>query len=78
MMAAAKDLEEMIGVLTTAMAIHQREEEFFRRSARASTSEQAKRLYFEIADELAGHVKLLETRKQKLAEELKKMKEQKE
>lgn len=73
-MANYKDLEEMIGVLTTAIAIHEREEAFFRRSARASTSEQAKSLFSEIADELRSHVKLLEARKQKLTEELRNVK----
>ncbi len=69
-----KDLEEMIGVLTTAIAIHEREEMFFRRSAEASTNERAKSLFSEIAEELRSHVKLLEARREKLTEELKKLK----
>lgn len=73
-MANYRDLDEMIGVLTTAIAIHEREEMFFRRSARLSTSEQAKSLFAEIADELRSHVKLLEAKKETLTEELEKLK----
>lgn len=65
-MALAKDIQEMISVLTTAVAIHEREEQFFRRSAAASTSQVAKDLFSEIADELKSHVIMLESRKQKL------------
>ncbi len=73
-MTDSKDLEEMISVLTTAIAIHEREEIFFRRSAKASTNERAKSLFSEIADELGSHVKLLEARREKLIEELRKLK----
>ena len=73
-MTSYKDLEEMIAVLTTAIAIHEREEKFFRRSAEASTNERAKSLFSEIAEELRSHVKLLEARKEELTEELKKLK----
>ncbi len=69
-----KDFEEMDCLLTTAIAIHEREEALFRRSAGASTSEQAKSLFIEITDELRSHIKLLEARRQKLAEELKNIK----
>lgn len=69
-----RDLEEMIGVLTTAIAIHEREEMFFRRSAKASTNERAKSLFSEVAEELRSHVKFLEARREKLTEELEKLK----
>jgi rubrerythrin len=69
-----KDLEEMIGVLTTVIVIHEREEMFLRRSAKASTNERAKVFFSEIAEELRSHVKFLEARREKLTEELKKLK----
>ena len=69
-MAGPEELEEMIEILTTAIAIHESEEKFFRRSAGASTSQAAKALFSEIAEELKGHLTSLEARKQKLADEL--------
>lgn len=69
-----KDLEEMIGVLTTVIAIHKREEMFFRRSAKASTSDWAKVFFSEIAEELRSQVKVFEDKRDKLTEELKQLK----
>ncbi len=71
-MATDKDLKQMIEIITTAIVIHEREEELFRRSARASTSERAKNLFSEIADELHSHVNLLNDKKQKLVDDLSK------
>jgi len=65
-MSEYKDLQEMLEIIITAIEIHGCEEEFFRRSARASTSEVAKSLFTEIADDLAKHRESLEARKQKL------------
>jgi YHS domain-containing protein len=65
-----KDLEDMIEIITTAIAIHEREEEFFRRSAEASSREVAKELFTEISEDLSNYRKNLEARKQKLLQAL--------
>lgn len=61
-----RDLLDMIEIVTTTIEIHAKEEEFFRRSAAASTSEVAKNLFSEIADDLGKYRKNLESRRQKL------------
>lgn len=67
-MSAYKDLLDMIEVITTTIEIHGREEEFFRRSARASSSEAAKALFSEIADDVSRYRLSLEIRRQKMWE----------
>jgi YHS domain-containing protein len=69
-----EDLEEMIEILITAMAIHEREEEFFRRSAASASSEVARTMLTEIADDLAGHRKDMEMRRQRLVDALESLK----
>jgi hypothetical protein len=69
-MASYKDLEMMVEALTMTIAIHEREESFFRRSAAASTSQPVKTLFLEIADEMNGHIIGLITRRQKITNEL--------
>ncbi len=64
------DLEAMIQALTMTIAIHEREEAFFRRSASISTSEEAKALFREIADEMKDHVSSLENRRNMLEHRL--------
>jgi rubrerythrin len=73
-MSRYEDLENMIQALTLTIAIHEREEAFFRRSAAVSTSREAKALLLEIADDMKGHVSTLEDRKNKLVHELAEMK----
>jgi hypothetical protein len=65
-----KDIEIMIQALTMTIAIHEREEAFFRRSADVSTSEEARELFLEIADEMNVHAMKLETRKIRLIDRL--------
>ncbi|MFH0768636.1 MAG: hypothetical protein V1932_03595 [Chloroflexota bacterium] len=66
-----RNMRDMIEVLSIAIVREQTEEDFFRRSAKASTSKVAADLYLEIAEELAEHRRNLETRKQKLEGALK-------
>lgn len=73
-MSEHKDLEEMIDIITLAIARQEPEEEFFRRSAEASTSEVARALFLEIAEDLARYCKSLETRRQRLLGALKDLK----
>lgn len=65
-MAEFRDIEEMIEILDLAIARQEAEEEFFRRSAEASTNEVAKALFAEIADDLTAYRKGLEARQKKL------------
>jgi rubrerythrin len=67
-MSEHSDLEDIIEVLTIAIAREQTEEQFFRRSAHASKHEMAKATFMEVADELAGHLKSMELRREKLLE----------
>lgn len=64
------DLETMIEILGLAIARQEAEEQFFRRSARASSDEMAKSLFTEIADDMKKYVKNLEQRKRKLDDAL--------
>ena len=65
-MARYRDLEDMIGIITLAIVRQETEEEFFRRSARSSTSEIAKEVFSEIAEDLARYRESLEARRQRL------------
>jgi rubrerythrin len=72
-MSEYSDLKDIIEVLTIAIAREQTEEQFFRRSANASKHEMAKATFMEVADELAGHLKSMELRREKLQEILEEM-----
>ncbi len=61
-----RDLRDMMEVLGIAIVREEAEEDFFRRSAKASTSKVAVDLYLEIAEEFAKQKQSLEARKQKL------------
>jgi hypothetical protein len=61
----------MIEILITVIATDEKEEEFFRRSANASSSEAAEALSLEIAEDLFSHRRTLEARKRKLVDALK-------
>ena len=73
-MAQYKDLEDMIEILGVAIVGQETEEQFFRRSAEASTSAVAKALFLEIAEEFVGYRRNLEARKRKLEEALEDLK----
>lgn len=60
------DLETMIEILDLTIARQESEEEFFRRSAADSTSEVARALFKELADDIKDFIDGLESRKQKL------------
>jgi rubrerythrin len=63
-------LRDVIDVLTIAIAREEWEEQFFRRSAKATTYEPAGSMFAEIAEECASHLAGLEARKKKLEEAL--------
>ncbi|MEJ2182864.1 MAG: YHS domain-containing protein [Nitrospirota bacterium] len=65
-MAQFRDIEDMIEILNLAIARQEAEEEFFRRSAEASSNEVAKALFAEIAEDLSAYRRGLEARKEKL------------
>jgi rubrerythrin len=69
-MSKHRDLEDMIEALTLTIVIHEREIAFFRRSAAISSSEEAKVLFQEIAEEMDSHVSSLADRKDKLMKRL--------
>jgi len=69
-MSRQKDLLDMIEIITTAIEIHGNEEEFFRRSSRATTNEPVKALMLEIANDIASYLQKLEKRRQLLRDEL--------
>ena len=75
-MAKHRDIEDMIEILTIAAVRQETEEQFFRRSANASSNEVAKSLFSEIADDLNKYVKNLEERKNKLLDALKQLQEE--
>ena len=58
-----KELDAMVEVLTLAIARQEAEEHIFRRSAEKSTSETAKNLFEEIAEDLRRYRETLEGRK---------------
>jgi YHS domain-containing protein len=69
-----RELSEMMEILHMAIAREEAEEAFFRRSAGASTSEVAKNLFAEIADDLEAYRKGLEARRDKLTDALEDLK----
>jgi hypothetical protein len=69
-MSRQKDLLDMIEIITTAIEIHGNEEEFFRRSSKATTNEPAKALMLEIASDIGNYRQRLEKRRQLLKDEL--------
>ena len=69
-MSEYRDLEEMIEVLNVAIARQEAEEQFFRRSAKASTSEFSRTIFSEISEELTTYVNTLEKRREKLSSAL--------
>ncbi len=69
-MGTSEDLNSMIEALTLTIAIHEREELFFRRSASVSSSQEVKTLFLEIADEMNHHLTSLKARRRKLADRL--------
>lgn len=66
----SKDLLAMIEIITTTIEINTREEQFYRRSADASTREVARALFLEIADDLLKYREKLEGRRNKLMDAL--------
>jgi rubrerythrin len=65
-----QDIETMIEILGLAIARQEEEEQFFRRSAQASSNDVARSLFTEIADDTKKYIKTLELRKQKLLDAL--------
>ena len=70
-MSEYSDLKDIIDVLSIAIAREESEEQFFRRSCKASTHKIACEMFEEIAGEYASHSKNLESRRQVLIETLK-------
>ena len=64
------DIKEMIEVLTTSVAVHEREEALFNRSACASVGEEARQILSQISDEMRRHIEFLNKKKQELLEQL--------
>ena len=69
-MSRQKDLLDMIEIITTAIEIHGNEEDFFRRSSKATTNEPARALMLEIANDIASYRQKQEKRRQLLRDEL--------
>lgn len=69
-MAEVKDLERILEIISLAIVRQETEEAFFRRSAASSTSQDAKNLFTEIADDMARCRKNLDDRKDKLFQAL--------
>jgi rubrerythrin len=65
-----QDLETMIEIIHLAIARQETEEQFFRRSAQASSNEVAHALFTEIADDMKKYIDNLEQRKQRLLDAL--------
>ena len=61
-----RDLRDMIEIINTTIEINAKEEEFYRRSAAASSREGTKDLFLEIADEIAQFLNALRARRQNL------------
>ena len=64
------DLETMIEILGLAITRQETEEHFFRRSAEASTSDVAKSLFNEVAEDLRKYHSRLEERRNELLNRL--------
>ena len=69
-MSQFRDLETMIEILGHTMARFEAEEQFFRRSAHASSNEVAQSLFRELADDMKNYVANLEQRRRKLLDAL--------
>jgi rubrerythrin len=76
-MSEYSDLQDMIDVLSIAIAREESEERFFRRSCNASSHKIACELFDEIAGEYASHSRSLTLRKQVLTEALENLKKSK-
>jgi hypothetical protein len=69
-----REIEDMIDILTMAIVRQETEEQFFRRSAQASTSPIAKPLLLEIANDLRTYSNSLGVRRQRLLDSLDELK----
>jgi len=69
-MSQFRDLETMIEILGHTIARFEAEEQFFRRSAQASTSEVAQALFNELADDMKNYIDNLAQRRLKLLDAL--------
>ena len=65
-----KDIQDMIEVLSISIVREEAEEQFYRRSASASTSKVARDLFLEIADEVEKHRQNLEQRQKRFLDAL--------
>ena len=65
-MSQFQDLDTMIEILGYTIARFEAEEQFFRRSAEASTSAVAQALFNELADDMKNYIGSLERRRQKI------------
>ena len=61
-----KELTDMIEIINTTIEIDAMEEQFYRRSAAATTNEVSKALFLEIADEVEKYLNSMRARRQKL------------
>ena len=61
-----KDINSLIEMIATDICIHQNEEEFLLRSAKASSDETARTVLEEIAQEIHSHVNKLNNKQQEL------------
>ena len=69
-MTTKKDLEAMIEAISVTIVREESEEQFYRRSASGSTSQAAKDLFIEIAEQVEKHRMNLEHRRDKLFKDL--------
>lgn len=69
-MSRFQDLETMIEILGLTIVRQKSEEQFFRRSAEASSGEVARALFTELAEDMRNYVVNLEQRRQKLVDAL--------
>ena len=65
-----KELMDMIEILNTTVEINARDEQFYRRSAVASTNEVAKALFLEIANDVEQYLNKMRERRQRLRDAL--------
>jgi rubrerythrin len=73
-----KDMQDMIEVLSLSIVREETEEQFYRRSASASTSNVVRALFLEIANEVAKHRQNLEQRRERLLDALEDLRKAKE
>jgi hypothetical protein len=64
------DIKGMIEALTTSIAVHEREEALFNRSACASVGEEARQILFQISEEMHRYIDFLLNKKQELMDQL--------